>query len=227
MGIYKINWEIKSGSEDMICAVGDGVEKVPESRFEFKLIRYKDDKSKMEYLDIQCYEKDEHGQLQENGKVETDIGNLDAAFREFVRYGVVFSNNNELIKLKKSIKENYYKLPKQPVEYDNSTDKHFTELLEEVGHYIECSEQYNTQDECFVPAKDFDEIVESCGYRSYENLQVRKRLKNEGYIRTIGDRMTVVVRCHGKGTRVLSFFRQKLVEEQYLKPNKFDNQQKK
>ncbi len=223
----KLSWEVKGVDNNIIYASvqnnstcqknvpkGKTTQNAfPESIFEFELTRYKDKVSMLEYLKIDCYCYDNGARLF-NGSVQTSIDDLDTPFKQFMKYGVIFSNENELVKLKMKIKSMYLSLKKTP--YNNQNDSRFDDLLHEVGKYAELMNKNNPGDECFIPIKDFDEMAYDCGYKNYEITELKKELRNLGYIRTAKNRIAILARYQSKVIRGLSFICQKLIDNKYI-----------
>lgn len=211
----RLEWELKEDTKDnkgtkyIIYAGGKNIDNMPEIKFSFELTRYKNTKTHRERLIIKCL-LDGKG----NGEAETTIDNLDKAFNELMQYGVVFSNDSERIKLKKKIVQIYLLIGIREEEDDESTK--FEDFLTAAGEYIQLSEKDNTDDLCYIPVSLFDEIAGDCGYKSYELKELRKKLKDEGFLHTSSDRIAILVRYQNKPTRVIAFKREKMQDKKYV-----------
>lgn len=205
-----LTWELKEDTTNELEAAGENIATMPESKFSFAFARYKGVDTKRERLVIKCLLENVS-----NGEAETTIDNLDKAFNELMQYGVVFSNDNELIKLKRKIKKIYLDITIIEVKEDDIDDR-FIGFLKAIGEYIKLSEKDNTDDLCFISVAVFDDIVKDCGYKSYEMQNLRKKLKDKKYIRSIGERIAIIVRYQGKPSRVIAFLRKKMQDEKYI-----------
>lgn len=214
MAIPRLVWDLKEGT-NIICASGENTENMPERQFSFELTRYKDSTTHRERLVIKCVRDGI-----DNGEAETTIDNLDKAFNELMQYGVVFSNDSELIKLKKAIKGNYLRIEEKTETASES--KNTDEFLKAVGEYIQLSENDNTDDLCYIPVGIFDEIAGDCGYKSYELQGLRKSLKDQEYLHFTGDRIAILVRYQNKLTRVIAFKREKM-QPKFVNPKFYAN----
>lgn len=189
----KIEWTFNG--KDMI----DGGAATP---FSFRLERYKDSSTYEESLKIFSVVNDK-----DNGFIVTTIYNLEKEIEQLMKYGVILSPI-EFKDLHKVIKANYLNLVSVPVSL--AKDSRFDELITSVKEYVNGNADLITKDFCYVPVAEFNTLVEDCGFYEYEMKALRRQLKDEGYIRTEGNRYAIPKRIKDKVARVIAFKRDKI-----------------
>lgn len=176
--------------------------------FSFKVERHKDPDTHVESLTITCLDNGN-----DNGVIETSISNIRKALQKFQRFGLVLLAP-ELEAVSFTIMSEYHSLPLVPAKTEQVSQR-IEDFLTEIGVFI-----YEDRDKkgelpllCNIPVQDFDETAIECGYMEYELTELRRHLKDRGFIRTTSDkRFSVLVRRKDKPIRAIQFIRDKIVK---------------
>lgn len=202
-----IEWENKASDEKK-------TDDINEEHFKFKLIRIKDTDTKKEVLRIEAFLNDT-----ENGNVITSMNKLDEALLSFREYGIIFSDDNSRLKLKRKIEQVYMSIKDEKIRSLNEPEiSKFDSFMEALGEYINAlKEPFSEDGLCYIPVAEFDQIALDCEYREYEIQGLRKKLKDNKYIRTVGDRYAILVRYQGKPTRVIALIKDEIVKNPKIK----------
>lgn len=176
--------------------------------FSFKVERHKDPDTHVESLTITCLDNGN-----DNGVIETSISNIRKALQKFQRFGLVLLTP-ELEAVSFSIMSEYHSLPLVPAKTEQVSQR-IEDFLTEIGVFI-----YEDRDKkgelpslCNIPVQDFDETAIECGYMEYELTELRRQLKEIGFIRTTSDkRFSVLVRRKDKPIRAIQFIRDKIID---------------
>lgn len=170
--------------------------------FDFELVRYKDDDTHEETLEIKSLLKDDN-----NGSITTDICRLGNDIKELMKFGVVLSPL-DFTDLQKIIESSYLKLKITKVTVGD--DDRLTALIDLVRDYVRDDGDLITEDFCYIRANDFNDLALDCGYSSFELKALRTALVKGKYIYTQERRFAILKRIKGKPERVLAFYRKKL-----------------
>jgi len=184
-----------------------------ESRFQFKLVIYKDADTHIESIKITNYKDG-----QENGSIVTSILDLGKDLRTFKKFGVVMGDTY-FRDLAQKIEINYPNIEVGEVTISKS-DTRYNELITEVKDYLSGSAEYITEDFCYIPVNMFNEICDDCGYSDYEMKNLRSQLAQDKYIHVVSGRYAILKRLGSKPERVIAFYRKKLGIEMPVKPTK-------
>lgn len=192
-----IRWEPKSSNINKD-------EDINEKHFKFHLTRLKDPDTKREVLRIKAWENEE-----EITKIETSLGNLYDALLSLRDYGIVFSDDNGRMKLKRKIEQSYTSITKETMNvFENKEKSKFDNFMDTMVEYVDAlKEPYNEKGFCNIRVAEFDQIALDCNYKEYEIQGLRKQLKENKCIYTKGDRYAILVRLNEKPTRVISFYK--------------------
>lgn len=177
--------------------------------FDFELVRYKDDDTHEETLEIKSLLKDDNnGSITtDNGSITTDICRLGNDIKELMKFGVVLSPL-DFTDLQKIIESSYLKLKITKVTVGD--DDRLTALIDLVRDYVRDDGDLITEDFCYIRANDFNDLALDCGYSSFELKALRTALVKGKYIYTQERRFAILKRIKGKPERVLAFYRKKL-----------------
>lgn len=184
-----------------------------ESRFQFKLVIYKDAETHVESIKITNYKDG-----QENGSIVTSILDLGKDLRTFKKFGVVMGDTY-FRDLARRIEEEYANIEVGEVTLSKS-DTRYNELITEVKDYLSGSAEYITEDFCYIPVNMFNEICIDCGYSDYEMKNLRGQLAQDKYIHVVSGRYAILKRLGNKPERVIAFYRKKLGIEMPAKSTK-------
>lgn len=209
---------------------GKNADKYNESDYTFEVYRVRDEETNLVSLKIMVTIESDGDTV----KVPfvSSISELDSTLKSMCNYGIVFTDKNSQIKLKKAIMDNYKKLDQAPEERENK--EKLDAVLDAVCDFIISDNQANA-DEYHVPVGIFNELASDCEYASYEIKKLRKDLAREvsgrkPYIRKVGKRYAIMVNYRNKATRVIAFQREPLAEKiaekvKLLKDADADNQE--
>lgn len=192
--------------------------KLPEDRefikrYSFKVERHKDPDTYIESLILTFLDNGNY-----NGAVETTVADIEKALVEFQKYGLFMTDaeNRGLIRV---IRNSYHDLSIVPIERGEII-KRLDDFLHEIGAFINVD--YDKKIElpalCNVPVRNFDETARECGYKEYELTELRRHLREKGYIRTTSsNHLSVLIRPKDKGLkdkpmRVIQFIRDKIAD---------------
>lgn len=182
---------------------------VNEEHYSFVTTRLKDQTTKKEVLCIRAYLKNE-----ENGVIETSVDKLDEALLSFREYGIVFSDDNIRLKLKRRIEQEYMNIKLETIagtEENNEKEDKLDAFMAGLNEFIHAlKEPFNKAGWCCLTVSEFDQLALDCGYLQFEIRNLRKQLKEKGYIHTVGDRYAIMVRYNNKPTRVIAFIKDKI-----------------
>ncbi len=207
----QVNWIFDNGimKVDTVNSVKADVE----SRFQFKLVIYKDSDTHIESIKITNYKDG-----QENGSIVTSILDLGKDIRNFKKFGVVMGDTY-FRDLARRIEEEYANIEVGEVNLSKS-DTRYNELITEVKDYLAGSAEYISEDFCYIPVSMFNEICIDCGYSDYEMKNLRSQLAQDKYIHVVSGRYAILKRLGNKPERVIAFYRKKLGIEIPVKPTK-------
>ncbi len=213
-----------AGKQD-VTPVVDGEHKCNEMHYSFHLERHRD-LTKREILVIKVYNDGE--QIPD---INTNIAGLDGELLSLQEYGIVFTDSNNRIKLRRKIEQIYSKIEINPQKDEPSReDIRFNNLLDMVKEFIGAKQEDSdaqrketsksgkesvqkaaeSEDLYSIPVSDFNEMTIDCGYKSYESQALRQKLFDKGYIRKVGNRYAVMSRYNNKPMRVIKFFKEKI-----------------
>lgn len=196
----RVIWEFVS--PNMVSVSGDSTKAELEKQFSFRIERFKDITTHEETLKITSLLNGN-----DNGSVVSTSLDLASNIKQLMRYGVVLSAV-DFRDIQKRIEENYLKLSVSSISMNG--DARLEELIDQVKAYVNGVGDLITDDFCYVPVGDFNDLAEDCGFYSYEMKSLRSMLAKEKYIHVVGDRFAILKRIKEKPTRVVAFYREKL-----------------
>ncbi|MGH4117922.1 hypothetical protein [Clostridium sp.] len=219
----KILWETDKAA-GTIKVSNKSIKYEIEQSFSFKLTRYKNKKYE-ESLRIECFYNDG-----KNGVVDTFIYRLDKDLKDFMKYGVAFS---ELVykDFQKEIEKAYmYLEATDPVEDENApkmVDDKIMEgtegILSMIGSVIT---EFHTKDEYYhIPVEEFNMLINESDFKIYDLVKIKEWLSKKKFLKCVKGRTTNIVRLKPteKPIRVISINVSEI--EKYI-PNKSEDIEK-
>ncbi len=185
---------------------------VNEAHYVFEIERVKDGVTKKEHLNIKTMVDGDC-----NGTVSVEPANIAQGLLSLREYGIIFSDDNSRIKLARCIEQNYQQIAVSiQTQSDNQeNNERFIDFLGAIGEYIKAAKEQRKNGLSYVLVADFDAIALDCGYQPFEINGLRSLLKQNGYIHTVGNRNTLIIRFHGKVKRVIGFIDATMVAQNY------------
>lgn len=171
-------------------------------QYTFELIRYKDTETKEEALEIKCKENGD-----DNGSIMTNLFSLDKDIKQFMRYGVAFSDldySTLVLEIRKIYGQIDKAVPK------NQFNESIENLLTFVGEYIAQGKDDGKSELCNIPINTFNSMLQDCGISQMDIASFKKSLQSTGYIKTGAGRLTRLVREKDDVARVITFYREKI-----------------
>lgn len=201
----KVIWEFDE-KEEKIFVSDKSTGAHVEEPFSFILKRYKDADTKEEHLEIKCKYNEE-----DNGTVSTYIYNLSKDLKEFLKYGIAFSNTiyNDL---EMEIRKHYLELKRNDIEKVHK-DADMQSIFDMICEVIKTFDDGATEEYYNIPVEQFNSLIEESKYsKKYDLITIKKWFMNEDnqYIKCGKGRLSNIVRIKGKPTRVISFYREKI-----------------
>ena len=201
----KVFWVLDKESSTFSVDLKNSIKAELESRFQFKLVIYKDAQTHIESMKITNF-KDGN----ENGSIITSIVDLGRDMKDFKKFGVVMGDTY-FRDLAREIEKEYANIEVGTVALSTS-DTRYSDLIEEIKRYFSeyRENDYITADFCNIPVNTFNGLASDCGYNEYEMKNLRSQLNQDGYIHVVSNRYAILKRLSGKPERVIAFHRQKL-----------------
>lgn len=199
-----------------------------EFKYKFRITRHKDIVTKKEILEIIAFVKNNDGSFDDNDESiseKFELGDIDNTLIKLREYGIVFTDDNSRLKLKRHIEKSYSNIRVNEIS-DNDTknvlsdeENKLDDFLYAIGEYVRAdTENKERKNELlYVPVADFDQIAIDCGYHTYEINSLRRKLIDKKYIHTVGQRTTIVVRIANRPTRTIAFLENYFVENGFVK----------
>lgn len=200
--------------------------------YEFKATRLKDSESKKESLKlIVCRKNSLEEESTEKVTVVISMRNLETGLADLCDYGVIFSDANRRLKLKRKIESVYQEIPIEiDKEFGQEEKERFKNFLVQVNERLILNEKVEEIEKkegkvkeekeikkireikeiiraglFHMPLNIFDELAISCGYKEFELPSLKKRLKTEKVIKTDTGRCTKLVHYINKPVRTIAF----------------------
>lgn len=179
---------------------------VNECFYKFRAERLKDIENRKEFLKITVYlrdiEADEEDKYDEDCSIKLSMKNLENGLIDLREYGIVFSDDNTRMKLKRKIESCYWRIPvkdEEDEEIKELNEEKFQEFLFGVYEYFNGDEKDNNnagkKGNCwYMRVILFNNIAARFGYKENEIQDLRKRLKKEKLIIAEDKRYTKTVR---------------------------------
>ena len=201
----KVFWVLDKESSTFSVDLKNSIKAELESRFQFKLVIYKDAQTHIESMKITNF-KDGN----DNGSIITSILDLCRYMKDFKKFGVVMGDTY-FRDLAREIEKEYANIEVGTVALSTS-DTRYSDLIEEIKRYFSeyRENDYITADFCNIPVNTFNGLASDCGYNEYEMKNLRSQLNQDGYIHVVSNRYAILKRLSGKPERVIAFHRQKL-----------------
>jgi len=167
--------------------------------FVFQLVKYKDEDTCEETLEITCY-KEVNSTFRFNGKILTNLIDLATDIKGFLRFGVALQDV-EFFSLASLIKQRYMELDEVKVtvgerEQEILIDAIFLSLAE----YITNNSIEERNDLYYIPVLDFDSLLEQVGVEKYRLNSIRHLLTEEKYI--VRGKNSISVTFRGKDKKI-------------------------
>lgn len=209
------DWKLKDGRFCFPIGTDDDSDSKNEFFYEFAVRRIKSKETRRERLEITAFvRKDmDDGQGEEECKVTASLNDLDGGIKKMREYGIVFTDDNARLKLKRAIEKNYRDIA---LEYESPLPEgnKLQDFLALVEEYVAAGKRNGDSGELvYIPVTECDALMSDSGYEEYEKGSLRKRLKEGGFIHTVGDRYTLVKRLNNRPCRVMAFYAGKLQQE--------------
>ena len=201
----KVFWVLDKESSTFSVDLKNSIKAELESRFQFKLVIYKDAQTHIESMKITNFKDGK-----ENGSIITSIVDLGRDMKDFKKFGVVMGDTY-FRDLAREIEKEYANIEVGTVALSTS-DTRYSDLIEEIKRYFSeyRENDYITADFCNIPVNTFNGLASDCGYNEYEMKNLRSQLNQDGYIHVVSNRYAILKRLSGKPERVIAFHRQKL-----------------
>ena len=199
----KVFWVLDKESSTFSVDMKNSVKAELESRFQFKLVIYKDAQTHIESMKITNF-KDGN----ENGSIITSIVDLGRDMKDFKKFGVVMGDTY-FRDLAREIEKEYANIEVGEVIFSKD-DTRYSNLITEVKEFFAEGTEYISEEFCYIPVNMFNELSHDCGYGDYELKNLRKQLDQDEYIRVVSGRYAILKRFETKPERVIAFHRQKL-----------------
>lgn len=200
----KVSWVLDKTSSTISVDMENSFKAELESRFQFKLVIYKDPDTHIESMKITNYKDGV-----ENGSIVTSVVDLGRDIKDLKKFGVVIGDSyfRDLVR---EIEEHYLDIQVSTVSFSQN-DNRLNELLDQIRTYFSGLDAYIDKNSCYIPVNDFNGLVDDCGYSDYEMRTLREQLVQNGYIQKTTERYTMLKRIKkDKPERVVAFNREKL-----------------
>jgi len=194
--------------------------------YKFRAIRLKDEETRKEFLKLTAYVRNskEETEYTEEVSVMISMRNLDQGLIDLREYGIIFSDDNIRLKLKRKI-ESVYRSIKVELNEEIGEEKNerFKDFLAQVNERLileESNKDKNGNKESevirnnlfYVSTTIFDELAIDCEYEPFEIRSLRRKLKKENIIVTDDKRYTKLLHCPNKVIRAIAFHIDKIKE---------------
>ena len=194
--------------------------------YKFRAIRLKDEETRKEFLKLTAYVRNskEETEYTEEVSVMISMRNLDQGLIDLREYGIIFSDDNIRLKLKRKI-ESVYRSIKVELNEEIGEEKNerFKDFLAQVNERLileESNKDKNGNKESevirnnlfYVSTTIFDELAIDCEYEPFEIRSLRRKLKKENIIVTDDKRYTKLLHCPNKVIRAIAFHIDKIQE---------------
>lgn len=220
----------EKSKSDKSDKVSNQVHDYNESDYSFEVLRVRDKETNLVTLKINVTI-----QVDDQDPIiipfPSTMATLDSTLKDMCNYGIVFTDSNNLIKLKNTIQREYKKLDWTDESQSDSLKEKLDAVLCAVCEFIVSDKQEDNKECYYIPVGIFNEIASDCGYASYEMRKLRQELAKESetghgpYIRKVGNRYAIMVNYHNKATRVLAFYKEPLAEKLRLMKNAHADEQ--
>lgn len=187
------------------------IEKENECFYKFRVERLKNIENRKEFLKITVYlgkiQKNKYDEdcsikYDEDCSIKLSMKNLENGLIDLREYGIVFSDDNTRMKLKRKIESCYWMIPvkdEEDEEIKELNEEKFQEFLFGVYEYFNGDEKDNNnagkKGNCwYMRVILFNNIAARFGYKENEIQDLRKRLKKEKLIIAEDKRYTKTVR---------------------------------
>lgn len=173
--------------------------------YKFRAIRLKDEETKKEFLKLTAYVKNsiEASEYIEDTTAIINMKNLDNHLIELREYGIVFTDDNNRLKLKREIESSYRSIKLElNEEMGEFKEKRFKGFLSTICEYFNLDKE--DDDElirdglCYIDVKMFHDLASDTGYKEFEIQSLKRKLKKEKFIVADKNRYTKLFRTQQK-----------------------------
>lgn len=173
--------------------------------YKFRAVRLKDEETKKEFLKLTVYIRNsiKTSEYKEDAEAIINMKNLDNHLIELREYGIVFTDDNNRLKLKREI-ENSYRSIKLELNEETGEfkEKRFNEFLSTMYEYFNLDKEEENElvrdGLCYIDVKMFRDLVSDTGYKEFEMQSLKRKLKKEKFIVADKNRYTKLFRTQQK-----------------------------
>lgn len=165
--------------------------------FVFQLVKYKDEDTCEETLEITCY-KEVNSTFRFNGKILTNLIDLATDIKGFLRFGVALQDV-EFFSLASLIKQRYMELKESTIK-EQDPDSLKNAFFSSLAEYVSNNSVEERNDLYYIPVLDFNGLLEQIGVEKYRFNSIRHLLTEEKYI--VRGKNSISVTFRGKDKKI-------------------------